>query len=376
MSPVPAGDETSTRRRRWPWVIALAVLLGGLWFFLTDTYREEEKELRTQLRETVKEKFPEEASEFARVFGLVPFDPDRPALPEGVASRGTVVLIHGLDDPGKVWRSLAPELQEQGFDVWLMRYPNDQPVVESAALLFEELEGLRRRGVERISLVGHSMGGLVAREMLTDPATGYATSVREGDVPVVTTLIMVGTPNHGSPLARFRGLAEPRDQLARLTKGQASWLSGILDGAGEAKIDLLPDSRFLNELNSRPHPEGVDMLIIAGVVSPWTEGQIDQWIDGLREHADADRTRRLNELAATLISLTHGLGDGLVSVESTRLPGVDHQTVDGTHLTMIRNFIASNQRIPPAVPIIVDRLTEESRQAEGRGPGNSPHGRS
>lgn len=103
------------------------------------------------------------------------------------------------------------------------------------------------------------------------------------------------------------------------------------------------------------------MLIIAGVVSPWTEGQIEEWIDGLREDADVDQARRLNELAATLISLTHGLGDGLVSVESTRLPGVDHQTVDGTHLTMIRNFMAKNQRIPPAVPIIVHRLTEESR---------------
>ncbi|MCG6924196.1 MAG: alpha/beta fold hydrolase [Acidobacteria bacterium] len=361
MSSQPTDDGTSTRRRRGPWVVGLVALLGGLWFFLTDTYREEEKELRTQLRETVKEKFPEEASAFSRGFGLVPFDPDRPAPPGGVASRGTVVLIHGLDDPGKVWRSLAPELQAQGFDVWLMRYPNDQPVAESAALLFEELEGLRRRGVERISLVGHSMGGLVAREMLTNPVTGYPTSVREGDVPEVATLVMVGTPNHGSPLARFRGLAEPRDQLARLTKGEASWLSGILDGAGEAKIDLLPDSRFLNELNSRPNPEGVDMLIIAGVVSPWTEGQIEQWIDGLREDANVDQTRRLNELAATLISLTHGLGDGLVSVESTRIPGVDHQTVDGTHLTMIRNFMAKNERIPPAVPIIVHRLTEESR---------------
>jgi hypothetical protein len=173
---------------------------------------------------------------------------------------------------------------------------------------------------------------------------------------------MVGTPNHGSPLARFRGLAEPRDQLARLEKGQASWLSGILDGAGEAKIDLLPDSRFLTELNSRPHPEGVDMLTIAGMVSPWTEGQIDQWIDGLRENVDDDQARRLNELAATLISLTHGLGDGLVSVESTRLEGVDHETVDGTHLTMIRNFMAKNQRVPPAVPIIVDRLTAQDQE--------------
>ena len=60
-----------------------------------------------------------------------------------------------------------------------------------------------------------------------------------------------------------------------------------------------------------------------------------------------------------MVSMAHGLGDGLVSVESTRLDGVPHQTVDGTHLSMIRNITAGSQRIPPAVPIIVDRLKEE-----------------
>jgi hypothetical protein len=163
-------------------------------------------------------------------------------------------------------------------------------------------------------------------------------------------------------VARFRGLAEPRDQLARLTRGEASWLSGILDGAGEAKIDLLPGSRFLTRLNSRPHPEGVDMLVIAGVASPWTEDQIGQWVADLREEADDDQRRRLDELGAALVSLTRGLGDGLVSIESSRLEGVEHITVDGTHLSMIRNVLEESQRVPPAVPIIVDRLAaaEES----------------
>jgi hypothetical protein len=148
-----------------------------------------------------------------------------------------------------------------------------------------------------------------------------------------------------------------RDQLARLEKGEASWLGGILDGAGEAKIDLLPGSRFLTELNRRPHPEGVDMLIVAGVASPWSEGEISRWIDSQREEASEDQKERLDELGATLVSLTRGVGDGLVSVESTRLEGVDHQTVDGTHLTMIRNITKDSPRVPPAVPIIVDRLS-------------------
>jgi pimeloyl-ACP methyl ester carboxylesterase len=344
-----------TRRRRWPWIVGLAVLFGGLWHLVTDVYREEEKALRVQLREAVKESFPEESAAVSRTFGLVRFEPD--ARRDAAPRRGPVVLVHGLDDPGKVWRSLAPELRAAGFDVWLMRYPNDQPVAESARLFFEELKGLRRREIGRISIVAHSMGGLVSREMLTRPETGYARSARDGVVPEVATLIMVGTPNHGSPVARFRGFAEVRDQLARLAKGEGSWLGGILDGAGEAKIDLLPDSRFLTELNRRPHPEGVDMLVIAGVAGPWSESQINRWISDLRREAPEDQQSGLSDLGASLVSLTRGLGDGLVSVESSRLEGVDHLSVDGTHLTMIRNLTEGSERIPPAVPIILDRLT-------------------
>jgi pimeloyl-ACP methyl ester carboxylesterase len=83
------------------------------------------------------------------------------------ANHEPVVLIHGLDDPGQVWQILAPALLKSGFKVWLMHHPNDQPIVESARLFFKELKALKQRGVDRISIVAHSMGGLVSREMLT-----------------------------------------------------------------------------------------------------------------------------------------------------------------------------------------------------------------
>ena len=356
MTETPSPPVPPKRRRRL-WIAGLAVLLGGLWYLLTAFYPEEEKELRTQLRESVKESFPEESAAFSRTFGLRRFEPDGHPCREADSGRG-VVLVHGLDDPGKVWRSLAPELCDQGFDVWLMQYPNDQPIAESARLLLEELKGLEEESIERVAIVAHSMGGLVSREILTSPEIGYAASARDGVVPEVRTLIMVGTPNHGSSLARFRVFAEWRDQLSRLTNGEASWLGGILDGAGEAKIDLLPGSRFLTELNRRPHPEGVEMLIIAGVASPWSEGEIGGWIDEQVKNASKDQEKRLDELGASLVSLARGVGDGLVSVESSRLEGVEHQTVDGTHMSMIRTLTSDSERIPPVVPIIVDRLSE------------------
>jgi pimeloyl-ACP methyl ester carboxylesterase len=345
-----------SKRRRWLWIVCLAIVLVGLWQLFTNIYREEEKELRRQLRETVKEKFPEQAAELSKTFGLFFFEGDREAPLRVNIERKSIVLVHGLDDPGAVWQSLAPALVKEDFNVWLMQYPNDQPIVESARLFFMALEGLKQHGIDRISIVAHSMGGLVSREMLTRPELEYSASVKDRRLPEVLSLIMVGTPNHGSQLARLRVFTEIRDQLARLTKGQANWLGGILDGAGEAKIDLLPGSRFLTELNARPHPEGLDMLVIAGITSPWSESDINGWTDNLRQKVQDDKQKWVDEFGKNMISMTHGLGDGLVTVESTRLAGVPHRTVEGTHLSMIRNITSGSRRIPPAVPIIIEHL--------------------
>ena len=337
-------------------MICLAILLVGLWQLFTNFYREEEKELRRQLRQVVKEKFPEQSAEFSKTIGLLFFEADPESNRGVVADRQSVVLIHGLDDPGRVWQDLAPELVKQEFNVWLMRYPNDQPIVESAHLFFEALQGLKQQGIDRFSIVAHSMGGLVSREMLTNPEIKYYPSVNSRQVPAVAVLIMVGTPNHGSQLARLRVFTEMRDQMVRMTQGEINWLGWIIDGAGEAKIDLLPGSRFLNTLNARPHPAGTDMLIIAGITSPWSESDIQRRMVDLRQKVPADHQKWVDELGQNLIALTHGLGDGLVTVESTRLEGIPHRTVDGTHLSMIRNISSDSSRIPPAVPIIIDQL--------------------
>jgi triacylglycerol esterase/lipase EstA (alpha/beta hydrolase family) len=161
-----------SKQRRWLWIVCLAIVLVGLWQLFTNIYREEEKELRRQFRETVKEKFPEQAAELSKTFGLFFFEGDREAPLRVDLERKSIVLVHGLDDPGAVWQSLAPALVKEDFNVWLMQYPNDQPIVESAWLFFEELEGLKKRGIDRISIVAHSMGGLVSREMLTAGARG------------------------------------------------------------------------------------------------------------------------------------------------------------------------------------------------------------
>ncbi|MFC1859474.1 esterase/lipase family protein [Thermodesulfobacteriota bacterium] len=351
-------DTDTKKKKKWRWIVFVCfiVILAGLWEFTLSRFREEDKEFRQQFRRAVKRTFPKQAQDVASSYGLICLESIERTEPAQAPHPPPVVLIHGLDEPGKVWMNLAPALINAGFDVWEMRYPNDQPITDSAWFFYEELTGLRQIGFGRIIIIAHSMGGLVSREMLTDPAVAYFEKVRTEEAPQVEELIMVGTPNHGSELARFRIFTEFRDQWIHLAEGKRLWLRFILDGAGEAKIDLLPGSEFLKTLNSRPHAESVNMSVIAGLASPLKTEEINSFISSLDQMLPENTSKKIGEFQGFLNSVTHSLGDGLVTVDSTRLDGIPHQTVSGNHLTMIRNVSKNSERIPPAVPLIVEQL--------------------
>lgn len=337
-------------------ILFAIILLLGLYQLITHFYRDEEKELRSNVRTAVTDTFPDHQAKYAETLGLFRYGVEPGSAMDGNRQSGSVVLVHGLDDPGKVWQNLTPALLRRGFDVWQFEYPNDQPLAESAALLSQELQQLRGEDIKQISIVAHSMGGLISREFLTSRSIDYHGSQANNQVPQVTMLIMVGTPNHGSPMVKLRLFSEVRDHLTRLFKGQAGWFNFIFDGAGEAKIDLLPGSSFLTELNGRPYPEDIEQLIIAGVTSPWDREQVDRVLQSYSEKLPGISREDLDTVQSLLASMTDGLGDGLVSVESTKLPGIPHLTVQGTHLSMIRNVTANSERMPPAIPIIIERL--------------------
>ena len=351
----------TSKHRRWLLAVVLLAVLIGLGQILLDNYREEEKSLRQRFRKAVAEKFPEQAAKVYATFGLRPYSKKPFSQAAGGDVGPDIVLIHGLDDPGKIWMNLAPALAIQGHRVWIMTYPNDQPVSESARLFATEMTALRVRGSTELIIVAHSMGGLVSRQMLTDPDIDWIGRIKAGQAPTVVALIMVAPPNNGSEFARLRGFTELRDQLTRLAEGDGHWLGGIIDGAGEAKLDLLPGSRFLETLNARPHPAGIDMLIIAGIASPWNEREIVTLAESLQDRAPESMRPVISDLEEMLRSMTNGLGDGLVTVDSARLEGIPLLTVPGTHLSIIRNLSESSERTPPAVPIIVDRINRLSR---------------
>ena len=291
-----------------------------------------------------------------------------------VAALGSVparvcVLVHGLDDPGWLWRDMVPALREAGHSVARFEYPNDGPISEAADLLALELARLRVAGVARVDLVVHSMGGLACRDLLTRPAY-YGGDGAGGDrFPAADRLIMLATPNGGSHWARLRGLAELREHLSRAWRGDADWLDGAADGRGEAGEDLLPGSVFLRRLNARPLATHTRYTIVAGRASPVSRDDVHRvlrrlrnlgsskiapkWLRDIAEGAEADVA------ASALGAAIGGIGDGVVTLESARLPGVDDVViVRADHVGLIVNVLPADEP-PPSVEIVLDRLARE-----------------
>ena len=308
---------------------------------------ETSKQLRSEVRHWFRKTFPEAAARADERFGL--FEYDREGLP--VTRPVWVILAHGIDEPGNLWANLAPVLAAEGYHILELRYPNDQPIHESAVLLGREMGLLMQAGsdspAQGFHLVGHSMGGLVFREFLTHPDLYPGCDWKEA--APVRSMIQLGTPNKGSWLATYRMPIELRDHLFK-QNGMDALLGMILDGAGEAQIDLKPESTFLRELNNRPFPESIYWVGVAGTGSP---ANLDS-ISNLPVIKNSNFPQSLDDLQKTFPELFKGSGDGAVSVESLRCDEMDEvHHVDANHRNMVRNPWSE---MPPAIPIVVEVL--------------------
>ena len=248
------------------------------------------------------------------------------------SKRQIVLLIHGLNSRPEDMRTLSEDISLSGFDVATFRYPNDQPVAETGKLLAKELVRVRKKYANRkVSIVAHSMGGLVARHVIENATL---------DPGNVEKLIMIGTPNHGSALARYGHTLDFWEYTSSpVRRSEGSLLFGsILDGLAEAVGDLRPESMFLAELNQLDRNPNVDYTHFIG-----TGGYVTQeMLDGVGRKAGIKSQKKrarlawaislgLGSVAADLNEIVSGKGDGLVSVKRARLAGVDDEVILNFH---------------------------------------------
>jgi triacylglycerol lipase len=116
-----------------------------------------------------------------------------------------VLLVHGFGANTSNWHVVTRELRRSGFDrIHSFDYnPFAADVATLAARCAEAAEDLRRRlGVERIHLIGHSLGGVIAR---------YAVEVcgLEG----VDLCITIAAPHGGADVSRLAALLPSVDLL-------------------------------------------------------------------------------------------------------------------------------------------------------------------
>jgi pimeloyl-ACP methyl ester carboxylesterase len=287
------------------------------------------------------------------------------------APKRVVVLIHGLDEPGGVWDQLAPALSDADYSVVRFDYPNDQRISLSALSFAEQMETLGLLGVEHIDIVAHSMGGLVVREALTNP------QMISDEIPSVHRLITLGTPHLGSPWSRMRAVAEIREQTQRWIESSDHDPKRLLgfarDGVGQAGTDLLPGSEFLEALNARPTPEGIQVTCVVGRAVPFRMNDARVMVgSGMLEQLVGKRDA--NAIERGIDTLKTELGDGVVPVSSAQMPGAtDIVIVDANHRSMIRaiEFDQAVKRLrgvpegppPPGIAIVLDRLKETTPES-------------
>lgn len=294
---------------------------------------------------------PNATADQKRLWGLV--------IPENIdAGRRTIVLVHGLDCNRSNWVPMADMLTREGYQVAYFTYPSDGPIDTSVNMLAKEVNALHHDFPKMpLSIIAHSMGGLVVRAYIEGP--DYAANVDH--------LIMLGTPNQGSKWAAYRMALEVREHYGLWKtepKWRLSWM--ITDGLGEAGRDLNPRSQFLTELNARPRRASVRYTVIAGdhnVVRTIEADALDGSANIIPRRARCWwGLRQINtglHNAARSTRETCGKSDGPVTIASTRLQGVtDHVVVHADHMNM---YIPTDHTPPAAWATIRDRLAVVQR---------------
>jgi pimeloyl-ACP methyl ester carboxylesterase len=152
-----------------------------------------------------------------------------------------VVMIHGLGSSPKAWGKVVNELRgdpqlRASYQFWMYMYPTGNPYLLSAANFRRSLDDARDAvdpdhtdpAYDRMVLIGHSMGGLIARLAITDsrdalwrlyserPIASLVAGAEDRKLitrvfffeplPFVKRVVFIATPHRGSALAnRFIG---------------------------------------------------------------------------------------------------------------------------------------------------------------------------
>lgn len=295
-----------------------------------------------------------------------------------------VILVHGLRSTPLTWATLFNDLRADSelrkhYQVWFYFYPTGDMYLAAAADLRDRLTRLRHDldhegrdpSLDQIVLVGHSLGGLVAKLAAVDSGDDFWRLVSSEPLeslnvspetrlqlerifffqahPSVRRVIFMGTLHHGAkmststPLRMLASLTRPSQALARVADELKRYNPGVklrLDhGLLLTGTDMAPSSPALKVLAKRPKPEGVCYHSIIGTAT-LADSFFERTLAGSRFNEDSD---------------------GVVSYDSAHLEGVDSEIVVPANHTHVKHHPLAIRELKR---ILLEHLAVVSRRRQ------------
>jgi pimeloyl-ACP methyl ester carboxylesterase len=229
-------------------------------------------------------------------------DPQRPADTLAGATGRLLVIVHGLCLNDQHWtrdgeNRIEAVAVEHGYTPVYLRYNSGRSISTNGREFAEQMETLIcnwPQPLQEVAIVGHSMGGLVARS-----AVHHGRAARHDWPRSLRRLMFLGTPHHGAPLERgghrLDYVMELSPYVAPFTRLGKSRSAGI--------TDLRYGSITEDEQEFVPLPQDVDCYALAATLGKRRSRVAERLVgDGLvpldsalGRHRDAARTLALPE---------------------------------------------------------------------------------
>ncbi len=191
------------------------------------------------------------------------------------SSRRVLVLVHGLCLNDLQWKRNGHDhgaalARDPGFTPLYLHYNSGRHISSNGREFADTMEALVRawpHPVERLAIVGHSMGGLVARS-----ACHYAALAGHAWLKRLDDLVFLGTPHFGAPLERagawvdyLVGISPYTAPFARLGKARSAGIRDLRYGDVRDEDWQNPASRSARATDAPlPLPAGVRCFAMAG----------------------------------------------------------------------------------------------------------------
>jgi pimeloyl-ACP methyl ester carboxylesterase len=249
-----------------------------------------------------------------------------------------LVLLHGLLDSSAGWSHLCERLSgvRVAFDLPGFGYSDPPSPGSISGYARDVAEGLEMLGVNRMTLVGHSLGGAVATalaELMPKRVTALVLLAPAGfgrirlaeavSVPGVSKLVRVALPlllssrlavTAGYLTMVTNGKSPERELIERVTGGGLSLVDGVREGARSMTDAARSPNAFERRRVGYDGPVHAiwgdrDRLVppshSEGVRAAFPQARVEVW-KGMGHHAMRERTDDLIEVVQQAIAEGHG----------------------------------------------------------------------